>query len=529
MPNNSPLNKFELITHEDILEATSKLKNGASPGIDNISSNLLKKYINFLVKPLTHLFNLCITQNKIPDVFKVAIITPIYKKGLTSLISNFRPISVISNVAKIFEKIIKARLVHYLESKNLLFEHQYGFRPDKSTDQAIANVTKIIYSTLEEGKKCATIYLDLAKAFDTVDHVKLLKKMHDIGITGSAHSLFESYLEKRKQRVKINDTISCEQTIICGVPQGITLSPVLFNIQLNDIKLLNLNSNIICYADDTVLICNGLTWEEVFTNIEADLLSIKIWFKKNNLFLNLDKSAILLHSLSECTLPTLNELKIHECKTLLLNHCQCKSVSIVKNYKYLGIEMCHDMKWKNQIINTTNKLRKMIFIMKSLCEILDCKDIKLIYLTLFEPLIAYGIIGWGSAYDNVLSRLQKCQNTIIRVACNKQWRYPTKQLYEEFNVLNIYKLYIKTCTIFLKKHNMLFPVNHKVNTRYATNNYSLKFPKKAGCRKVYDFVGTHIHNIMPKEVADMSLSIFKKYITHWLHHEYDATILKFQD
>ncbi|KAL4082905.1 hypothetical protein QTP88_029559 [Uroleucon formosanum] len=262
--------------------------------------------------PLTHLFNLCITQNKIPDVFKVAIITPIYKKGLTSLISNIRPISVISNVAKIFEKIIKARLVHYLESNNLLFEHQYCFRPDKSTDQAIANVTKMIYSTLEEGKKCATIYLDLAKAFDTVDHVKLLKKMHDIGITGSAHSLFESYLEKRKQRVKINDTISCEQTIICGVPQGTTLSPVLFNIQLNDIKLLNLNSNIICYADDTVLICNGLTWEEVFTNIEADLLSIKIWLKKNNLFLNLDKSAILLHSLSECTLPTLNELKIHE-------------------------------------------------------------------------------------------------------------------------------------------------------------------------------------------------------------------------
>ena len=73
---------------------------------------------------------------------------------------------------------------------------------------------------------------------------------------------------------------------------------------------------------------------------------------------------------------------------------------------------------------------------------------------------------------------------------------------------------------------MLSPVNHKVNTRYATNNYSLKFSKKAGCRKVYDFVGTHIHNIMPKEVADMSLSIFKKYITHWLHHEYDATILK---
>jgi len=149
-------------------------------------------------------------------------------------------------VAKIFEKIIKARLVHYLESNNLLFKHQYGFRPNESTDQAISNVTKMIRSTLEERKKCVTVYLDLAKVFDTIDHIKLLKKMHDIGITGSAYSLFVSYLEQRKQRVKIKDSISSEQTIKCGAPQGTTLSPVLFNIQLNDIKLLNLNSNIIC-------------------------------------------------------------------------------------------------------------------------------------------------------------------------------------------------------------------------------------------------------------------------------------------
>jgi len=114
--------------------------------------------------------------------------------------------------------------------------------------------------------------------------------------------------------------------------------------------------------------------------------------------------------------------------------------------------MCYDMKWKNQIINTTNKLRKMIFIMKSLREILDCKDIKLIYLTLFEPLITYGIIGWGSAYDNVLLRLKKCQNTIIRVACNK------KKLYEQFNVLNTNKLHIKICTVYLKKNITYYPL-----------------------------------------------------------------------
>ena len=191
--------------------------------------------------------------------------------------------------------------------------------------------------------------------------------------------------------------------------------------------------------------------------------------------------------------------------------------------------MCHDMKWKNQIISTTNKLRKMIYIMKLLREILDYKDIKTIYLTLYESLITYGIIGWGSAYDNALLRLQKCQNTIIRVPCNKKWRYPTKKLFKDFNVLNINNLYIKTCTIYLKKYNLLSPLNHNVNTRYAANNYLLNFPKKTGCRNTYDFIGTQIHNLMPKEVANMSLPIFKKFITHWLLHDSDAIKYKHYD
>lgn len=128
-----------------------------------------------------------------------------------SSINYFRPISVISNIAKKFEKIIKTRLIFYLESNNILFNNQFGFRPNKSTDQAIASVTKLIYTALEENKKCATIYLDLAKPFDTVNHDKLLNKMQEIGVTSSALSQFYSNLKNRKQLVKINNSISYEQ------------------------------------------------------------------------------------------------------------------------------------------------------------------------------------------------------------------------------------------------------------------------------------------------------------------------------
>jgi len=173
--NNTSLNNFKITAFSDILESTSKLKNGSSTGIDQISSNLLKKSIIFIYKPLIFPTNLCVTQNKIPYIFKVALITPIHKKDITSSLNNFRPISVISNTAKIFGKIIKTSLIHSLETNNLLFKNQFGFRPNKSTDHGLENVTKLIFGAHEEGKKCATIYIDFTKAFDTVDHDKLLK------------------------------------------------------------------------------------------------------------------------------------------------------------------------------------------------------------------------------------------------------------------------------------------------------------------------------------------------------------------
>jgi len=146
---------------------------------------------------------------------------------------------------------------------------------------------------------------------------------------------------------------------------GTTLSPVLFNIHLYNIKSLKLNSKIVRYADDTVLICIGSSWNEVFQNIEVDLKSIHNWLSNNSLFLNLNKSTILLHSLSEKTLPPIHIIKIHESNCYTLESCDCNSVS-VKNCNYLGIEMCSDMKWINQITSVTNKLKKMIYIMKEL-------------------------------------------------------------------------------------------------------------------------------------------------------------------
>jgi hypothetical protein len=203
----------------------------------------------------------------------------------------------------------------------------------------------------------------------------------------------------------------------------------------------------------------------------------------NSLFLNFEKSAIILHTLSERSLPNLTNIKIHDDNCQNTGLCNCKSVNVLKNFKYLGLEMCHDMKWKNQISLVCSKLKKAIFIIKQLRDILPKKDMKSLYLSLIESQITYGIIGWGGAYNNVLTKLQTCQNALIRTILKKDYRYPTETMFKEFNVLNIKNLYYKISIIFIKKHKLLQPLNHNVNTRYAQTKYIQTWPKKTACRK----------------------------------------------
>lgn len=179
--------------------------------------------------------------------------------------------------------------------------------------------------------------------------------MQNMGITGSALELFTSYLSYRNQSVKINNTLSHSMSIKCGVPQGTTLSPILFNIQLSDIQYLPLKSNVVCFADDTVLKCSGDTWEEVFSIIMKDINVLENWLSKNNLFLNYEKTAVILHSQNMNTLPTKTEIIFHDNKCNTTNKCQCKILNIVKNTKYLGLEMCSNMKWNEQIFSLANK------------------------------------------------------------------------------------------------------------------------------------------------------------------------------
>ena len=192
--------------------------------------------------------------------------------------NNYRPISLLSSISKLFEKCIKIRLINFLEKHNILSEKQYGFRNGLSTDDAIIKVTHKIIEELDQGNKCIGIFLDIRKAFDTINHKILIEKLNLLGIRGIVLNLFESYLNNRFQMTKIDDAFSESCDINIGVPQGTVLGPILFLLYINDMLEIDLKKYkgvSYSYADDTVLLFSGKSWEDTYNNSNLGLKIIK--------------------------------------------------------------------------------------------------------------------------------------------------------------------------------------------------------------------------------------------------------------
>ena len=256
------------IRESELIEIIRSLKNGASFACDGISNKIIKDHHLFLVKPLLHLVNTVLATGKYPKIFKESIIIPLHKSGSKKLMNNYRPIALNSNVSKIIEKCIKLRLMNFAESKKLISPDQFGFRESRGIDDALIRVANHVSLSLDNKEKCLLIFLDLKKAFDTVSHHILLDKLYKFGLRGTTQTLIKSYLEDRTQKVKIGEHISNSCLVRCGVPQGTVLGPILFTVYINSMLSLLNEGEMVCYADDTVLLFRDACWQLVMRKLK---------------------------------------------------------------------------------------------------------------------------------------------------------------------------------------------------------------------------------------------------------------------
>ena len=301
--------KFQSVTVDNVSRIIDSLKPKTSSGVDCISNKLIKYVKNVIMEPLTVIINQMLNVGIFPDSLKISKVIPIYKKGDNTIFSNYRPISLLPSISKIFEKIILEQITTYLDTNNLIHKHQCGFRKNHSTEYAALHIVNYLNYELDRNRTPTNVYLDLSKAFDTLSHNILLRKLKHYGVCDSALNLMKSYLEDRKQFVQFDESISEMKAIHKGVPQGSILGPLLFLIYINDIPNSSNLFNFLMYADDTTLYCCLEDIDSVNKELvlNSELKSVHLWLSANKLTLNVNKSKYMLFSKHKNTqLPKLN-------------------------------------------------------------------------------------------------------------------------------------------------------------------------------------------------------------------------------
>lgn len=499
-------------TDESEIESIiSTLKSNTSPGVDEISSTTLKEIKMYIKKPMSFLINKIIENSDWPSHFKIGIIKPLYKSGDRKEIINYRPITLISNLAKIAEKAIKSRLTKFFEDHGVISNLQFGFRKGRSTQDAVECLTSKIYSALDASVPSLCIFVDLAKAFDTVDHHILIDKLERCGVRGAAGDLIRSYLNNRVQIVDIgHNVLSTPETVSCGVPQGTVLGPLLFLVYINDLLTNKYEGEILSYADDTAIFYSADSWESLQLMAERDFCLIKQWFDASMLTVNADKTTFLPFTSYTSDIP---------CKLLTIGeNDDMMHIHSADSARYLGITIDKHLRWNFHINQLTKKLRPFIFKFKLLRDYLNISQLKTLYHSFVKSLLSYGIIAWGGTNKCYLKNLEVIHKWILKVIFKKRRTYPSDDLFKESGLLDIRQIYASTALLrqFKLKQETSY-LDHYYETRYKNIICKKRKCKKAIGQRNFVYLGQKLYDKIPEELKSVkTYHSYKRSLNKWL-------------
>ena len=378
-----------------------------------------------VAEPLTEIINLSFEEGVYIDNLKIAKVVSIFKeKGCNLDCANYRPISLLSNINKIIEKLMHERLYSFLEKHKCIYELQFGFRSKHSTSHALTDLTEAIRKSLDDGNFSVGVFIDLQKAFDTVDHEILLSKLNHYGVRGTANNWFRSYLTNRKQFVTINGVDSTPRVMSFGVPQGSVLGPLLFLIYINDLYLSVKYSTARHFADDTCLLIQNKSPKRLKKLLNQDLKFLNQWLQANKISLNASKTEILIFK--HRNKPLNYDLKIK------LNG---KRLYPSKYVKYLGVLIDNQLSWNYHVKSLVPKLSRANGMLSKIRHYVTPESLRSIYFAIFSSLMTYGAHVWAQNPSQIIKRVMKLQDKSLRIINFANYHEPTSKLYAKSRIL----------------------------------------------------------------------------------------------
>ena len=395
------------ITPDFVLTEIKQMADGKATGIDGISVKLLKLAGDSIVSPLTFLYNMSISKGVFPSDWKKAKVTPIFKTGDPTLVNNYRPVSVLCVLSKILEKHVHNTFYDYLSKNQLLSGCQFGFRPHHSTDTALLSIVDKWLQNIDEGFLTGAVFIDLRKAFDTVNHSVLLHKLKAYDVSPLSLKFFLSYLSDRSQAVCYSGAMSDFSPISIGVPQGSILGPLLFILNINDYPKCLKHSLVTMYADDTSQSVRDKSIDSLEMKMTEDLQCTIQWMRENKLSLNLSKTQCMLIGSAQ---------KLAKCRELKIS-VDNLSIETVQSAKLLGVYVDNCLSWKEHINYVSKKISRKIGVLRRLRPFMSNDVLTKVYQSIVFPHFIYCSVVWcevsNKSYIQKISRLQKRATRIL--------------------------------------------------------------------------------------------------------------------